>query len=192
MKRSSLVTVALGAGVAGFLWVRSSKKDKKAPEITVRATVDAPIATVFDYIVPVNLMRIFRGTTLIPAIVDTSIKEGWNKPGLIRTITFADGTTSQESLLTVLPPTSFSYKNEHFTSLPLRLLLQQLDGEWHFTEPRSGQTAIEWTYRAIPLNKFTRGLVQLVLVPQLHTMLTNALRILQDDLIEARNTEVVS
>jgi hypothetical protein len=192
MKRSSLVTVALGAGVAGFLWVRSSKKDKKAPKITVRATVDAPIATVFDYIVPVNLMRIFRGTTLIPAIVDTSIKEGWNKPGLIRTITFADGTTSQESLLTVLPPTSFSYKNEHFTSLPLRLLLQQLDGEWHFTEPRSGQTAIEWTYRAIPLNKFTRGLVQLVLVPQLHTMLTNALRILQDDLIEARNTEVVS
>jgi hypothetical protein len=192
MKRSSLVTVALGAGVAGFLWVHSSKKDKKAPEITVRATVDAPIATVFDYIVPVNLMRIFRGTTLIPAIVDTSIKEGWNKPGLIRTITFADGTTSQESLLTVLPPTSFSYKNEHFTSLPLQLLLQQLDGEWHFTEPRSGQTAIEWTYRAIPLNKFTRGLVQLVLVPQLHTMLTNALRILQDDLIKARNTEVVS
>jgi hypothetical protein len=136
-------------------------------------------------------MRVFRGTTLIPAIVDTSIKEGWNKPGLMRTITFADGTTSQESLLTVLPPTSFSYKNEHFTSLPLRLLLQRLEGEWHFTESRSGQTAIEWTYRAVPLNKFTRGLVQLVLTPQLHAMLTNALRIIQDDLTKARNPEVV-
>jgi hypothetical protein len=191
MKRSSWITVALGAGVAGYVWVRSSKKDQKAPETTVNAIIDAPIATVFDYIVPVDLTRIFRGTALIPAIVDTSVKEGWNKPGLIRTITFADGTTSQESLLTVQAPTSFSYKNEHFTSLPLRLLLQRLEGEWHFTEPRSGQTAIEWTYRAVPVNNFTRGLVQLVLMPQVQAMLTNALVIIQDDLTRERAPELV-
>jgi hypothetical protein len=186
MKRSSWITVALGAGIAGFVWARSSKKDKKAPETTVHVLIDAPIATVFAYIVPVDLTRIFRGTSLIPAIVNMSVKEGWNRPGLVRTITFADGTTSQESLLTVQAPSSFSYKNEHFTSLPLRLLLQRLEGEWHFTEPRSGQTAIAWTYRAVPVNKFTRGLVQLVLMPQVQTMLTNALLILQNDLTKER------
>jgi hypothetical protein len=109
----------------------------------------------------------------------------------VRTITFADGTTSQESLLSVVPPTSFSYKNEHFTSLPLWSLLQSLEDEWHFTEPRSGQTAIEWTYRAVPLNKYSRGLVQLVLMPQVRTMLTNALLILKSDLTKAREPEMV-
>ena len=110
----------------------------------------------------------------------------------MRTITFADGTTSQESLLTVQAPTSFSYKNEHFTSLPMRLLLQRLADEWHFTEPRSGQTAIEWTCRAVPVNNFTRGLVQLVLIPQVQTMLTHALGILQNDLTRERAPELVS
>ncbi|MFD1875491.1 SRPBCC family protein [Hymenobacter bucti] len=179
MKPSSWLMVALGAGVAGLLVARSSKK---VPQTTVSAIVDAPLAATFDYIVPVDLTRIFLGTVLIPAIVDMSIKDGWNKPGLVRTITFADGSTSQESLLTVRAPTSFSYQNEGFTSLPLRLLLQRLEGEWHFTEPRDGRTNIEWTYRAVPVNGLARVLVQLVLMPQVRTMLTNALAILKDDL----------
>jgi hypothetical protein len=67
-----------------------------------------------------------RGNAMIPAVVDTSIKQGWNKAGLKRTVYFADRTTSQESLLTVNTPTSFSYRNEHFTSKVLSALLIRL------------------------------------------------------------------
>lgn len=179
--------VAVGTSAAGLLVARSSKKNL---ETKVRATVDAPIATAFHYIAPVDLTHIFRGTALISAIAETSIKEAWHTPGLVRTITFADGTTSQESLLTVVAPTSFSYKNEHFTSPVLRRLLRRLEGEWRFTELRNGQTKIDWTYRAIPLNGLSCVLVQLVLMPQIHSMLTNALAILKEDLEMTRNPAV--
>ncbi len=91
-------------------------------------TVNASIDTQFHYIAPINLTHNFRGSALIPAIVDTSIKEGWDKVGLVRTIYFKDGSTSQKSLLTMEPPTSFSYKNEDFTSPILKSLLLRLVG----------------------------------------------------------------
>ncbi|MFT3945402.1 MAG: hypothetical protein QM763_00395 [Agriterribacter sp.] len=128
---------------------------KKFPETTVIMTVNSQIGKAFNYIAPINLMHIFRGTALIPAIVDTSIKEGWNKAGLVRTIYFKDGSTSQESLLTMEEPQSFSYKNEHFTSRVLGFLLKRLEGEWLFTDLGNNKTKIEWTYRAIPTNAIT-------------------------------------
>src|SRR3982751_4706861 len=102
---------------------------QKYPEIMVAVTIDSNIDQAFAYIAPINLMHIFRGNAMIPAIVDTSVKQGWNKAGLQRTVYFADGSTSQESLLTVNAPTSFSYKNEHFTSKILSALLKRLEGE---------------------------------------------------------------
>jgi hypothetical protein len=72
-------------------------RSKKYPQTTVVMIVGVPIDTAFHYIAPINLTHIFRGSALIPAIVDTSIKEGWNKAGLVRTIYFKDGSTSQES-----------------------------------------------------------------------------------------------
>jgi len=49
---------------------------KRYPQTVVVMTINAPIDTVFHYIAPINLMHIFRGSALIPAVVDTSIKEG--------------------------------------------------------------------------------------------------------------------
>src|SRR5438309_1952849 len=97
---------------------------KKSPETKIVITINAQIDKAFNYIAPINLMHIFRGNAMIPAIVDTSVKEGWNKAGITRTIYFKDGSTSQESLLTVNAPVSFSYKNEHFTSKVLSALLK--------------------------------------------------------------------
>ncbi|WP_429401487.1 SRPBCC family protein [Mucilaginibacter lappiensis] len=154
----------------------------KNPEITVVVTIDSPIDQAFNYIAPINLMHIFRGNAMIPAIVDTSVKAGWNKAGLQRTVYFADGSTSQESLLTVNAPTSFSYKNEHFTSKVLSALLKRLEGEWLFTDLGSNQTRIEWTYRAVPANFLARLMVELVLMKTVRTMLTDALAIIKNDL----------
>jgi len=155
---------------------------KGTPEVTVVVTVNANIETVFNYIPPVNLMHILRGNVLIPAVVDTSIKEGWNKAGLTRTVFFQDGSTSWETLLTVDAPYSFSYKNEHFTSKVLVALLKRLEGEWHFTDLGNNTTNIEWTYRAVPTNSFAKVLVNLILMRAIRSMLRDALSIIKTDL----------
>ena len=80
-----LTGTAAGAGLVG---VYAANQSGKNPQTVVEMTVNAPIETAFHYIAPINLMHIFRGTALIPAIVDTSIKEDWNKAGLSRTIYF--------------------------------------------------------------------------------------------------------
>lgn len=157
-------------------------KTKKDPEITVTVTINSQIDQAFNYIAPINLMHILRGNAMIPAIVDTSIKEGWNKAGLQRTVYFADSSTSQESLLTVNVPTSFSYKNEHFTSKVLSALLKRLEGEWLFTDLGNNKTKIEWTYRAVPANFFAGLIVKLVLMKAVETMLNDALAIITNDL----------
>jgi hypothetical protein len=171
--------IATGTGLFG---IYAATRSKKHPQTTVVMTVGAPIDKAFNYIAPINLMHIFRGSALIPAVVDTSIKEGWNKAGLSRTIYFKDGSTSEETLLIMKSPTSFSYKNERFTSPVLKSLLARLEGEWLFTDLNGERTKIEWTYRAIPTNFLSRLLVQIVLMRAVRSMLTNALTIAKKDL----------
>jgi ribosome-associated toxin RatA of RatAB toxin-antitoxin module len=152
------------------------------PETKTEITINAQIDKAFHYIAPINLMHIFRGNAMIPAIVDTSVKEGWNKAGLKRTVFFKDGSTSQESLLTVNTPVSFSYKNENFTSKVLAALLKRLEGEWLFTDLGNGKTKIEWTYRAVPTNFFAKLFVRLVLMRAVRSMLKDAMDIIKNDL----------
>ena len=174
---------SLGGLAVGISLVSAYTADGKTyPQTTVIMTIKSSIDTTFNYIAPINLMHIFWGTGLIPGIVDTSIKEGWNKPGLVRIIHFEDGSTSQESLLTMNSPTSFSYKNDQFTTPMLKFLLKRIEGEWLFTDLGSGQTKIEWTYRAVPKNFMARAILKLVVMKQIRQMLTNALTIAKNDL----------
>ena len=170
--------LAVGIGLAATY----TAGGKSYPQTTVVMTIKSPIETAFNYIAPINLMHIFRGAGMIPGIVDTSIKAGWNKPGLVRTIHFKDGSTSQESLLTMNSPTSFSYKNDQFTAPMLKFLLKRLEGEWLFTDLGSGQTKVEWTYRAVPKNFMAHAILKLVMMKQIRQMLTNALTIAKNDL----------
>ncbi len=156
----------------------TTSKGEAMPLITVTTTVSGSIEAVFNHIVPIDLSRIFEGTRLIPGIRKTSLDQGWNKPGLTRTIYFNDGSTSRESLLTVVPNQSFSYKNDHFTST-LRFLAKRIEGEWEFNDLDSGQVGIVWTYRVIPLNA-----VNLFLMNELKAMLVAALEIIKRELEE--------
>jgi len=151
-------------------------------EITVVATIKSEIDQAFNYIAPINLMHIFRGNAMIPAIVDTSVKQGWNKAGLQRTVHFADGSTSNETLLKVDSPTSFSYKNERFSSNVLSVLLKRLEGEWLFTDLGNNSTGIKWTYRAVPSNLLAGLFVQLMLMKPIRGMLEEAMKIIKNDL----------
>jgi hypothetical protein len=152
------------------------------PEVKIVATVNVNIDKAFGYIPPVNLMHIFRGNATIPAIVDTSIKEGWNKAGLVRTVTFKDGSTCQESLLTVNAPNSFSYKSENFTSKILAALLKRFEGDWLFTDLGNNRTKIEWTYRIVTKIFLAKLFVKLVLMKAVRSSLQDAMNIIKNDL----------
>ncbi|SDF99044.1 Polyketide cyclase / dehydrase and lipid transport [Pedobacter terrae] len=161
---------------------RTTPANSNYPQTTVTTIVEAPIGQAFNYIAPIYLPHIFPGAGLIPGIVNTSINEGWNQAGLTRTVYFADGSTSQETMLTHNGPTSFSYKNDKFTSPVLGALIARLEGEWLFTDLGNGKTNIEWTYRTIPTNSFARLFIRIVLIPFLKKMLQQALDISRNDL----------
>lgn len=152
------------------------------PKTTVTMTINAPAKAAFDYLAPINLMRIFPGTSFIAGVADTSVKAGWNKAGMSRTIFFKDGTTSQETLLTWDAPRSFSYTNRNFTSKLLGALLERLDGKWLFTDLKNGTTRIDWTYTAITKGPISKLFSSLVLMKAIHGMLYKALSIGKADL----------
>ena len=144
-------------------------------------TIKAPVDRAFNYIVPVDLSHIFKRYENFPAIIRTDEKEKWEKAGLKRTVYFEDGSTSEETLLTVVPPSSFSYRIENFTS-SLRFLAKRIEGDWLFTDTGNGQTNIVWTYRIVPKNFIARGIINLVLLKKVKGLLTNALTTLKADL----------
>lgn len=73
--------------------IKEVKGFKKNSGVTIVMTVNSSMDRAFNYIVPVNLTHIFRGNVVIPAIIDASVKQGWNKAGLERTVYFSDKST---------------------------------------------------------------------------------------------------
>lgn len=171
------IPLLLTAGLLAMAY----RANAKPPQVTVTMIIRAPIEPVFNYIVPVDLSHVFKRYKSLPGVVDTSIKEGWDKPGLVRTVHFDDRSTSQETMLTRVPNSSFSYYNKDFTS-SLRFLVKTIDGSWQFTDLGDGTTKAEWTYTLNPRNFVTRGVINLAVKKNLRRYLTNALTILKDDL----------
>jgi Polyketide cyclase / dehydrase and lipid transport len=149
---------------------------------TVTTIVDAPVDTAFDYIVPVDLRTIFKGYRLLPGVKHTSITDGWTKPGLTRTVTLTDGSSSTETLLTVVPHQSFSYKNENFTAAFLRLLMIRMEGYWVFTALDAQRTQISWTYTLVPKHALAKLIIRAVVLRMIHGMLDQALHIIKGQL----------
>lgn len=172
------ITLVLTIGFAGTAYAQSKRN---VPQTKVVMTISVPNDTAFNYIVPVDLSHIFKKYKSIAGIKNTSIKEGWTKPGLIRTVYFEDGSTSKETLLTVVPHSSFSYKIEDFTS-QLRFLAKRIEGDWIFSDLGNGQTKIEWTYKVVPKNFIARGIIKVFLMKDITGLLNKALTTLKDDL----------
>jgi hypothetical protein len=172
------IALVLTIGFSGFAYAQSKKK---VPEVKINMIINAPIDSSYNYILPVDLTHIFKRYKRFPAIVRTNETEFWNKAELTRTVFFEDGTTAQETMLSVIPSKSFSYKIEKFTS-PLKNLAKKVEGEYVFTNLGNGQTEIVWCYKIIPKNFFARVIINAVILKDLSVLLTNALTILKNDL----------
>lgn len=172
------ITLAFMLGIPGIAF---AQKGNNYPSVKVSITIDAPIDSAFNYIVPVDLSHIFKRHKNLPAIIKTDEREKWIKPGLTRTVYFEDGTTAREKLLTVVPQTSFSYEIDDFTS-QLRFLAKRIEGDWVFTDLGNGKTNIDWTYKVVPKNFLARGIIKTAVIKNVKGLLNNALRSLKDDL----------
>lgn len=153
----------------------------KQLDIVARTTIKAPIATCFDYIVPVELAHIFHPYLLLPGVKRTDETERWFTPGISRTVYFTDGSTAKENLLTVEPPQSFTYKISAFTGIN-KVLMSHIMGTWQFMLNDDDTTNIEWTYSLACHNTLVRLLARVVVAPMLQRYLQRALQILKEDL----------
>jgi hypothetical protein len=171
------LTLGLTIGIFSLTFAQN----KSIPQVKIIMIINSPTDTAFSYIVPVKLAHIFKKHKRFPAVTKTNETEMWNKAGLTRTVYFEDGTIATESLISVVPSQSFSYKIENFTS-SFRKLAKQIEGEWLFTNIGNGQTKIEWVYKIIPKNFLTGQIVKWFVLTDLKVLLTSALTILKKDL----------
>ena len=118
--------------------------------ITVDGWARAPLDQVFRAIAPVPLAEIFTGYGPLPAVVRTREQTGeWDHVGATRTVELADGSEAHEQITSYDEPSHFGYRLSGFTGV-LRFLITHADGAWRFTEPRTGDTHIRWTYTFQP------------------------------------------
>jgi uncharacterized protein YndB with AHSA1/START domain len=129
------------------------------PFAKVTRTINRPVEEVFPKVVEADLTAIFPSLDGVPGIVATSVSEGWNRAGLERVNTSADGSTNHERLLTVTPNRSFSYEVSDFSS-PALSMLERISGGWVFTDNGNGTTSIEWIYAFFPKRREDRASIE--------------------------------
>jgi hypothetical protein len=129
--------------------------------IITQKTVNCLQKQAFNYILPVSLSSIFRRYKFFPAVIKTNETQSWNKPGLMRTVFFDDGTTAIEHLTTVRNFEYFDYVVTRFTSL-LRFLIVEILGSWKF-ETDGDNTEIIWKYELVAKNAMSEWVLQNIL-----------------------------
>lgn len=165
-------------GLLSFAFAQSVS----VPQTTVTVVIDSPIEKAFDYIVPIDLARIFKRYKTYPAVTHTSVRDDWKTAGMTRTVFFEDGTTSQETLTLVDRPAAFAYRIYDFTSPNLKRGAKRIEGSWVFTDLGNQRTRIEWTYKIIPRHVVARWILSRLVKKDINALLTNALSIIKDDL----------
>ncbi len=96
--------------------------------------------------------------------------------------TFDDGSTIDETLLTVVPDKSLSYLIENFTSPAMKGFVDRIEGAWEFKDNGNDTTSIEWIYELVPASEGTRSAIIEKMLPVYRDRLETAMTILKTDL----------
>lgn len=129
--------------------------------VTAKQIANAPIALVFDVIVPIDLSLVFTGYGPLPAVTRVSGQSGpWDKAGRERTVHLSDNSAAKEQLLEVKAPNHFSYRVSSFTGF-LRFLASEANGEWWFST-QNDKTLVVWQYCFTPKSLFTLPLLYFI------------------------------
>lgn len=153
----------------------------KYPQVIVEKTIATNHQRAFDYILPVDLTKIFKRYKNLPAVVGSSNKKPWVTAGMERTVYFEDNNSAREYLTTVRQHHSFAYRIDGFTSA-LKLLVRHIEGSWEFTATTNGKTHIQWTYTVVPKNFAAKFIINTFLKKNIKGLLNQAMDILKEDL----------
>ena len=148
----------------------------------VTRTINRPVSTVFNYIVPVDIPHIFPRQGNAPGVVANTVTTDWGTPGQKRVTRFDDDSTIDETLLSVVPDKSFSYLIENFTSPAMKGVVDRIEGTWQFTDNGNGTTSIEWIYALVPASEEKRSDVIEHMLPVYRDRLETAMTIMKSDL----------
>jgi Polyketide cyclase / dehydrase and lipid transport len=110
----------------------------------------------FCHIVPIDLISIFRGYGLLPAVIRTAAQTGnWDAIGQTRTVHLSDGSYAQERLTQYHQPHYFAYVVSDFSGA-LGFLVTSATGEWWFESDDASvdRTLIRWNYTFMPKSWF--------------------------------------
>lgn len=150
---------------------------------TLEVIIPARLEPTFDFVVAENVLpKVLTGYQLLPAVVRTSDNTGpWDRPGTVRTVHLADGTTAREQVTAYEAPRYFAYRTSDYT-FALRYLATHAEGQWWFEERNNG-TKVRWTYTFHPRNWFSAALLAMFVRTQwvglMRTCIMNLQRILE-------------
>lgn len=135
--------------------------------IEIQGWVPAPIETVFDVFMPIDLTTIMTGHGPLPGVAAVEDQSGaWNSIGESRIIRFADGHAMLETLTRVDRPKGFAYTLSNLTNI-LRFLVRRFHGSWAFEDgSASGEPPIiraTWRYEFEIRSRLTRPISWLIL-----------------------------
>jgi Polyketide cyclase / dehydrase and lipid transport len=127
-----------------------------AKPIQVQQSRSCPvrIEQAFAVVLPAPLPGLFARYALLPPITQVCDQVGdWGTVGQSRTIVLSDGGTRRERLVSVTPPSEFSYRIDGFTGLN-KALFAAVDGRWAFAPDGDG-TRITWSWTIHPTSSLT-------------------------------------
>jgi hypothetical protein len=118
----------------------------------VSAEVNVNAIEAFCHVVPIDLTSIFKGHSLLPAVIGTSAQTGdWDAIGQTKTVHLSDGSNVREIITKYQKPDYFAYIVSDFSG-SLGYLITSATGEWWFEtgDSLSNRTVIRWSYTFIP------------------------------------------
>jgi hypothetical protein len=126
----------------------------KLTTISSMVSTEVKVNTIeaFCHVVPIDLTSIFKGHSLLPAVMGTSAQTGnWDAIGQTKMVHLSDGSNVREMITEYQKPDYFSYIVSNFSG-SLGYLITSATGEWWFEsgDSLSNRTVIRWSYTFIP------------------------------------------
>ena len=126
--------------------------DRSMISSVVSIQVQVSTIEAFCHIVPIDLTSIFRGYSLLPAVIRIDAQTGnWDALGQTRTVYLSDGSHAQELITQYSKPNYFAYVVSNFSGI-LGFLVTVAVGEWWFENCDSlpSSTLVRWSYTFTP------------------------------------------
>lgn len=149
---------------------------------SVETVIDIAPDNFFAWYLFEPIENFMLGTLIVPPITATEALPGpaWGEAGSIRKITFKDGTTSLERILSTDLPRSYRYQPWAYTN-PVRVLSDYAVSSMR-VEPIGGKCRVVWDYSFHARYRFAKPLLQLFVTLDWRRNLANGLKIVKQHL----------